>query len=96
MKPSDVTAPAQAAGAALVSATANAHAVGALEARAFIQSLHNHGEVMSREDAAQAFADTLGEIVCAGSAADWNDEGQARFDGFARHIGAALHEWVKP
>ena len=94
MKPNNGTAPVRAAGMALVSTPSNAHVAGASEARAFIQSLHRDG-VMSCEDAAQAFADTLGEIVCAGSAADWNDEVQARFEGFARHIGAALHEWVK-
>ncbi|WP_374510559.1 hypothetical protein [Niveibacterium sp.] len=95
MKPSNRTAPAKAAGTALVSTPAIEHAAGASEARAFIQSLHGRG-VMTCEDAAQAFADTLGEIVCAGSAADWNDEVQARFEGFAQHIGGALHEWVKP
>lgn len=96
MKPQNETAPDQGAKAALAPAILAARDEGAWEACMFVESLLRCGDVMTSEEAAQAFADMLGEIVCAGSAADWNDEVQARFDGFVLHIGVVLHGWVKP
>ncbi|MCX9155876.1 hypothetical protein OPU71_07005 [Niveibacterium sp. 24ML] len=96
MKPSNETAPAQGAGVAFAPAISAAREAGGWEACMFVESLLRCGDVMTSEEAAQAFADILGEIVCAGSAADWNDEVQARFDGFVHHIGMVLHGRVKP